>query len=379
MRIGIDGRELFGNPTGVGRYLTELIRRWARPPTCDAHEFIVYAPQVAPPPPGPIAPLLASGVGPVEVRRIPGAAGTWWEQVRLARVARGDRLDRFFAPAYSAPLFPPAPTVLTIHDLSFAAHPEWFGAREGLRRRVTVGLAARVADTILTDSEFSRAQILELLDVPASRVEVIPLGISPPERPSGGATPRRPPGPLVLFVGSIFNRRRVPDLIRAFARLTSAHPDLRLAIVGENRSRPHQDLVGLTATLGIADRVTVQAYVAEAALAELYARASVFVFLSEYEGFGLTPLEALAAGVPIVVLDTPVARERYGDAALFVAPGDLEGTARAIRALLVEPETRHDRLRSAGPVLARYSWDRTATQTLSAVVHTRPEPRMANP
>ncbi len=382
MRIGIDARELFGRPTGVGRYLAELLVRWGRPPTTTAHEFILYAPQTDEPLPAPVRAVLDESGGAVALRRLPGVPGTWWEQTTLPRMARHDRLDRWFAPAYSAPLLAPAPVVLTIHDLSFVAHPEWFSRREGLRRRATARLLARRASAILTDSEFSRTQITELLGVPKTSVRVIPLGVSPPDgsRPPPDQTAaRRDEGHgndhrLILFVGSILNRRRVPDLLHSFAALASVHPELRLAIVGENRSHPHQDLAGLADTLGIVDRVTIASYVTEADLADLYARAAAFAFLSEYEGFGLTPLEALAAGVPIVVLDTRVARELYGDAALFVQPGDLGGTADALRALLFDATVRRDLLARAGPVLARYSWDRTAQETLAALEHPDPQP-----
>jgi glycosyltransferase involved in cell wall biosynthesis len=112
-------------------------------------------------------------------------------------------------------------------------------------------------------------------------------------------------------------------------------------------------------------RVELRNYVDEATLASLYHRASAFAFLSEYEGFGLTPLEALSAGVPIVVLDTPVAREAYGPAAIYVAPGDIDGTARALGALLNGPEA--PAMREAAGVLARYSWDRAADQTLAEI------------
>ena len=123
----------------------------------------------------------------------------------------------------------------------------------------------------------------------------------------------------MLFVGSIFNRRRLPTLITAFAAATATRPDARLVIAGADRSYPALDLAGLAAEAGVGGRVEIRNYVhARRSSTSLYARAAVFVFLSEYEGFGLTPLEALSAGVPIVVLDTPVAREVYGDAAWYV-------------------------------------------------------------
>ena len=382
MRIGIDGRELLGRRTGVGQYLKELIKRWAKPPSCNEHEFIVYVPESNSPLDDSVKLLFQSKNNAINVRWLPGRPGTYWEQVQLVRTAKDDHLDRFFAPAYSSPLLPPAPTVLTIHDLSFVTHPEWFRPLEGLRRRITVKLSAKIASTILTDSEFSRAQILDLLDVPASRVKVIPLGISKdihlqqsesvpdPVQANSDAQESQKKDKLVLFVGSIFNRRRVPDLIRVFARLVTMHQDLRLAIVGENRSHPYQDLKHLVETLGIAEKVTIQSYVTDTALREFYSRASVFAFLSEYEGFGLTPLEALAANIPTVVLDTPVARELYGDAVLFVAPDDLDDTARAIRTLLFEEEVRLRQLHLAKRTLARYSWDQSAADTLAALVHT---------
>jgi glycosyltransferase involved in cell wall biosynthesis len=102
-------------------------------------------------------------------------------------------------------------------------------------------------------------------------------------------------------------------------------------------------------------------------LRNLYREARAFVFLSEYEGFGLTPLEALAAGVPVLVLDTPVAREVYGPAATYVPPGDLPATTAALERLLNDPDAAHASLREAGSVLARYSWDRAANDTLEYI------------
>ena len=116
-------------------------------------------------------------------------------------------------------------------------------------------------------------------------------------------------------------------------------------------------------------RVRFRSYVDEATLAELYRRASVFAFLSEYEGFGLTPLEALARGVPPIVLDTPIAREVYGRAARYV-PMDLSDTgplAHAMVELLQSPDAREKILAHAPAILARYDWQRTATETLRAI------------
>jgi glycosyltransferase involved in cell wall biosynthesis len=354
--IGIDARELLGEPTGVGRYLGELLRRWVQRADAASRRFVLYTPEPLP---------FVAGLPPeANVRETVAGSGrgTWWEQTHLRRAVRSNPPDVFFAGAYTAPLALGVPLAVTIHDVSFAARPDWFRPREGARRRLLTRQAARTAEVIFTDSEFSRREIQERLSVPAERIRVIPPGVT--TRPAGAGVRE----PLVLFVGSIFNRRRLPATITAFAAATASRPDAQLIIAGADRSYPAQDLSALAAQAGVGRRVDVRSYVSEADLDQLYSSAAVFVFLSEYEGFGLTPLEALSARVPIVVLDTPVAREVYGDAAWFVAPDtDVRGATTAIRALLEDAAAREQILAAAPAVLSRYSWDTAAEQTLAAI------------
>ena len=204
--------------------------------------------------------------------------------------------------------------------------------------------------------------------MPPARIRVVPPGVAVP----GPANPTHQATdgvrePTILFAGSIFNRRHLPDLIRAFAQIARGHPDARLEIVGENRTHPHQDLGALISDLTLQHRVEIRSYEPDDVLNQLYRKARVFAFLSEYEGFGLPPLEALAAGTPAVVTDTPVAREVCGDAARFAANGDVEAVVRNLEALLFDSQARRDVLDRAPAVLARYSWDRAARETLAAL------------
>jgi glycosyltransferase involved in cell wall biosynthesis len=353
MRIGIDARELSGQPTGVGRYLAGLLRGWSVDHRARRHEFVLYAPDT----PGiPLDPRLFA------TRLVTGGRGTWWEQVLMPRVARADHLDLFFAPAYTAPLRLRIPTVVTIHDLSYAAHPEWFRLREGLRRRFVTSQTARRAASVITVSEFSRQEIIERLGVPGHRISVIPQGIDAPAICADARV-----DPRVLYVGSIFNRRRVPDLIRAFGVLSRLHPDASLDIVGDNRTFPYEDIAAAIDAGGLRDRVRWHRDVSDQQLCELYSRARAFAFLSEYEGLGMTPLEALSAGIPPVVLDTPVARETCGDAALFVPREDLAATARALEAAVFDEGTRARVLSAAPRALRKYDWPRAARETLSVL------------
>jgi glycosyltransferase involved in cell wall biosynthesis len=322
---------------------------------------------------------VAARIAPLGARAevVPGRGGAWWEQTALARAAARDRLDLFFAPAYTAPLACACPVVLTIHDLSYFARPEWFTWREGLRRRLLTRLSARRAALVLTDTGFSRSELESRLGLPAARIRVVPLGAGAPAPgdghgpATGGHETAGGREPLVLFVGSIFNRRRVPDLVAAFRQVLADVPDARLEIIGENRTCPRQDLEALCRNSGAGSRIRLRSYVPDGELTDAFSRASAFAFLSEYEGFGLPPLEALARGVPPVLLDTPVAREVCGPAARYVLPGDVPAVAAALVDLLLRAPARAALLDRAGEVLARYSWPETARLTMAALESAR--------
>jgi glycosyltransferase involved in cell wall biosynthesis len=356
MRIGIDARELVGQVTGVGRYLAGLLQQWRLTRADTRHEFVLYAHDSLPP-----------AYSTFTARVVPGTSGTWWQQTSLASAARADALDVFFAPQYTAPLLVSTPTVVVIYDVSFAAHPEWFRTREGIRLRTLARLSAAKARAVVTISEFSKREIQEQLRVPAEKLHVIPPGISPPAPPK----PQSGDGGRLLYVGSIFNRRHVLDLIRAFAVVARSRPDASLDIVGDNRSYPFEDVAEAIAHENLGDRIRWHRFASDDQLADLYSRARAFAFLSEYEGLGMTPLEAMAAGAPPVLYDTPIAHESCGDAAMYVKRGDSAALARTIEALLYDDETRQRLRLSADAELGKFSWARAAEQTLDLLERCR--------
>jgi glycosyltransferase involved in cell wall biosynthesis len=358
MRLAIDAREMSGKPTGVGRYLSGLVREWTCGHAQHGHELILYS----------HAELTGVPDG-CRTRRTPGGGGTLWEQRALPAALIADQIDVLFSPAYSTPLFTTVPRVVAIHDLSFAARPEWFGWREGLRRRVLARKSAAAARAVVTISEFSKSEIVSRFGVSPARVRVIPPGIDAP--PAATASPQTSDGVHVLYVGSIFNRRHIPELIAAFSRVASRHPDASLHLVGDNRSHPHEDVSGLIAASPASRRIHWHQYVPDAVLQQLYRQARGFVFLSEYEGLGLTPLEALAGGIPSLLLDTPVARESCGDAALYVPLGSTEAIAASLERLLYDEVVRRALLTAAPNALARYDWPTAARQTLQVLEDAR--------
>jgi glycosyltransferase involved in cell wall biosynthesis len=351
MKVMVDARELAERPTGVGRYLLELLRQWRSRPAGET-EIVLCGPTMSPE-------ARALGFRALETG---GSGGTAWEQLRLPAIVRSETPDVLFCPAYTAPFSTLVPIVVTIHDISFTAHPEWFSWREGLRRRTLTKWSARRASSVITVSAFSADEIVAAYGVSRSKVHVIHHGVAHlPTAPAGAREP------LVLFAGSIFNRRHVPELMAAVGRLVPEVPGLRLAIAGVNRTQPRQDLSAEAAKLGIAAVVELADYADDRRLALLYSQARAFVFVSDYEGFGLTPLEALAAGVPPIVADTAVTRETCGAAAVYVPPGDVQALASAIRLVLTDEPTRARVLAAAPAVLAQYSWERAARETLQVL------------
>lgn len=176
MRIAVDARELRGHATGVGTYLSGILHEWKTLPAAQEHDVILCEP------------------GPTDSR------GTWWEQRTLPRLVAQSNADVLFAPGYTAPILAGVPTVVAIHDVSFAAHPEWFGWREGLRRRMLTRASARRAARVLTISEFSKREIVKHLGIDPVKVEVIypaassfPVGrgLSKPSGEGGSGSPAR--------------------------------------------------------------------------------------------------------------------------------------------------------------------------------------------
>ena len=355
LHIAVDGRELVGQPTGVGRYLCALLSEWDKPGAPYKLTFVAPGPAAEPD-------ILRSGrigwtISPA------GKKGTWWEQTRLPGALASLEADVLFAPAYTAPLRCPVPTVVNIHDVSYFALPGAYRWRERQRRRIITRLAARRAAEIITVSEFSAAEIVRWVKVPRSKITVIPHGMPAVRRPS------RPPSRsrTALFVGSLFNRRHPEEMVTGFAQALRTVPDARLVVAGKDLTRPAIDLKALSRARGVSDRVEWRSYVEGNDLEQLYWSARVFVFLSDYEGFAMTPLEALAHDVPVILLDTPVSREVYGRGAWLVPP-DPGAISEALATLLSDDRRHKEMLDRGRKVLAAHSLKRTAAQTLDVLV-----------
>lgn len=350
MLIGVDARELEGKPTGVGVYLRNILDRISLP---QGGRLLLYFKNRIPD-------NLPANAEPVLLKS--GGGNLFWQQWSLCRDLNRRNVRLFFSPANAAPWNYRGINVMTIHDISFFRHPEWFTLKERISRRLNTRRSLHNARRIYAVSPPAREELISTLHLHDTTVLVTPNGVTPRQAdPARREALRRSHGlqdsRLILFVGSIFNRRHVPLLIEAVAVLDAS---CRLVIIGENRTHPREDLSALAARLGLEQRVSILDYATDAIVEEHYRMADLFVYLSEYEGFGIPPLEAMSYDVPCVLSSTPHMDRIFQDAAHFAKALTTDEVRKAIDRCL-QDDAERERLTKAGRALAqRYSWDETA-------------------
>ena len=363
MRIAIDASEICGEPTGVGRYLEHLLRHWARLEG-EQRFWLLHS-----------DPLPTWALEPRGFEDCPLPAGflsrpTWSQQVTLPRRLRALAPDVLFAPAYTLPLAWRGPSVLTMHDISFEVHPEWFGRGHGARLRFLARHSLRRARRVLAVSRFTREEILAHYRLEAAKVEVVRHGLDE----SFLQRPRTPPDelrrrlrletPFALMVGTLFERRYPDELLSAFERL--AESGIALVIVGKDQRGAARSLPRELSARGLSERVHWLRYASEEDLLGLYACADQLIYLSAYEGFGYPPLEALACGLPPLLTRSSALAEIYADCAHFVEPR-AEDIASGVLRLHRDQALRRRILEAGHSLLAELSMESCARATLRAL------------
>ena len=294
----------------------------------------------------------------------------------LAMKVRQDRPDLLHV-QYTAPLACPVPVVVSVHDVSFLEHPEYFTRDRAWQLQWSVRRTVRRAAKILTGSEFSRGSILKVYgDLDEDKVVVVPNAAASEFRPIAREAASvmmrehfKIPAPFVLSVGDLQPRKNQIGLIRAFARLVKAFPQLKQNLVLAGKETWFADQVHRAARdSGVADRIHFCGFVSDADLLHLYNACDLFVFPSFYEGFGLPALEAMACGRAVICSHTSALPEVVDGAAILFDPYALDEIVRALADLLLDGELRLRMERLGLQRAAHFSWQKTAQRTL-AVFH----------
>ena len=308
--------------------------------------------------------------GRVRVHRV--ARSPWvrlgWD---LARRVREDCPDLLHV-QYTAPLRTRVPIVVTVHDVSFLEHPEYFTRMRGFQLRHTVARTVKSAARILTVSEFSRRQILKAYNLPPEKVTVIPNAASDDFRVIGrdraqaaAAQTTGSEAPFVFSVGDLQPRKNLIGLIAAFTRLVTENPQLKhnLVLTGQDTWFTHKVREAARAS-GIASRIIFTGFVPDSALLQLYNACDCFVFPSFYEGFGLPIVEAMACGRAVACSNTSAMPEVADGAAQLFDPYCIEGMTRAMADLLLNAELRGRKERLGLQRAGLFNWNRSALATL---------------
>jgi glycosyltransferase involved in cell wall biosynthesis len=359
VRIAIDARKL--HDYGIGTYVRNLVHWLAR--AHDDHEYLLICQRED-------AEDLRA-LGP-RFTPVPVGAGqyTIGEQVAVPIALARSRIDVFHAPHYVLSPLIRCRAVVTIHDCIHLRFPEYLPNRMAhVYARAMMGMAARRSCRVLTVSHASKQDILHYLKIPGDKVEVIHNGLDerlarPPTADEMAKVRERfqLTSPFILYAGNIKPHKNVDRLIEAYSILRRRGiEDAKLLIIGNEISKyPH--LRRLVHRFNLHQHVRFLGFVPDATLAALYRLTSVFVFPSLCEGFGLPPLEAMAAGAPVITSNVSSLPEVVGDAAVLIDPLDAGAIADAMARVLTDPRLRAD-LVERGAIRARmFSWERAVSR-----------------
>jgi glycosyltransferase involved in cell wall biosynthesis len=293
-----------------------------------------------------------------------------WEQLLAPLLLRQSGAQLFHGVHSVVPFASPVPSVVTVHDLAFIRFSQTFRAYNRAYLDLATRLSVRRAARVLVVSEHTKREVVGILGVPEERVVVTPNAarahFRPPEpqRLAAFRAKKGLPERFVLYVGTLEPRKNLPTLLEAYAEVARRH-DAPL-IVGGGKGWLYDAVFQRLEELGLREQVRFVGYIEEEELPLWYAAATVFVFPSIYEGFGMPPLEAMACGTPVITSNSSSLPEVVGDAGLMAPPDEPAAFAAAIDRVLSDAGLRQE-LRERGLAqAARFTWRTTAERTLAA-------------
>lgn len=346
MRVGIDVQSTLGQKTGIGLYTTNLLQALRR--VAPHHEYVELA------------------WGPS--RELRTDQRLYWQQWVLPRRARDMHIDVLHVPGFDAPFLKSCPIVLTVHDLIGRIFPKNLPPVSRFYWQYWLPFTIRWADIVVVDSHHTKSDLIHLVGIPSDRIYVVHLGVDSSFRPlqqddAALAIVRLKynlPLKFILYVGTIEPRKGLDTLLMAYAVLADkVSHDL---VIAGKKGWYTESLFQLIKTYNLEQRVHFTGYVADEDLPKLYNLATLFVYPSRYEGFGLPPLEAMACGVPVICSNAASLPEVVGNAAWLVPPDDAYALAIAIGQVL-EDQQLQAALRLKGLERAKqFTWEKTARQ-----------------
>jgi glycosyltransferase involved in cell wall biosynthesis len=360
MRIGIDARLVYYNPAGIGEYIVQLVNALAKVRTDE--EFI----------------LLQSRKDSKNILKNNGfyRKDLWtpshnrFEQPALSFEISRLGLDLLHSPDFIPPFRRNCKSVITIHDLAFLLYPH-FLTKESARYYGQIDQAWRKTDHIIAVSEATKQDSIKMLGVPEKKITVIHEAVNPiyrtlpadevyihlKQKYNFGKS-------YILFVSTIEPRKNLPGLLQAYRRLRDEYHREELLVLAGANGWLWEEVYETVTKLNLDNHVIFLGRVLSEDLVYLYNGACMLVHPSFYEGFGLTTLEAMNCGTPVIASNTSALPEIVGDAATLVDPHDIDGLTVAMWRLLSEKELRNSYIHKGFKRAKKFSWPKAAQATL---------------
>lgn len=344
-RVGVDGRPLVGNRTGIGVHTAEIASRlhFEVPVVIASHREIEDR----------------SGLERCRLVVDHSPLGVLWQQATLPRVMLREGCDVLWAPHATLPLSLAIPSVASVHDLTSISMPHRHRLKTIFSFNVFIRASLENASRIAAVSRVAADEVIRGFGINPMRIEIVPNGVDPFFSPGDEGR-----DDFVLYAGTLEPRKGIADLLAAW-RLLGRRPRLVLAGDAGWGTSPllRRDKESIDA-----GRLEIRGFVSRSELRDLYRRCAVFVYPSHFEGFGLPPLEAMACGAPVITTTGGAIPEVVGDAAELVRPGSPDELARALRRL-AGSASRRSALREAGFARAsRFSWENSASRMSELLV-----------
>lgn len=360
IRIGLDGTPLLGPRSGVGNYTGRLLAAMLRHKP--DWEYLLYSNRS-------LEPLEQSLAQAIPVYSRISSKRMIWMQCLLPSIIRRSHPQVCHFPNAMAPLWQQRPFIVTIHDASLFLYSRYHPLARILSIRLALPTIARRATAIITVSHHARADLIRILDLPPEKVHVVyeaaPAHFRPVVEPEYLAALRRKyrlPEQFLLYVGTLEPRKNLHRLVQALYEIRRRGFPHRLVMVGAS-GWDMDNFRDEIARLEMEEAIIFTGYVPTEDLPGLFSLATLFVFPSLYEGFGLPPLEAMACGTPVLSSNRSSLPEICADAAHLVDPENVEDLVHSLEMLLSDPDRRRE-LSARGLARARdFSWDHAAQQT----------------
>lgn len=359
MKIAIDIRETLGAKTGKGWYTWIMVKQLLER-NLD-HEYLLYTHESNP----------DFENYPKVRQRVISKTGLGWHWA-VSRNLRREKPDVFWAPtSYIIPALAPAglKVIVTVHDIVAFLFPEGHNKKAVWLERLTLHRAIRKSEHVLTVSRSTKDDLTKLFQVPIEKSTITPCAANTTFGVISDLVTLRHvrekyklPERFILAVGTLSPRKNFHRLIQAYAQVMLKHQDTDLVIVGP-KGWNFENIVQFEGT----ERVHLLGYVDGSDLAALYNLASLFVFPSLYEGFGIPPLEAMACGCPVITSNTSSLPEVVGNAAMLVDPYAVDEIVTAMDIVLSNPYIAHDLRQKGFERAKKFQWEESAAQVLEAL------------